>query len=106
MVSDFLKARLHQGAPPDLYFWRDHLGLEVDLLVEVGGRLNPVEIKSAQTIATDFFSSLRKWADLAGRPEQPSWLVYGGGQELRNQSVTVVPWQRLPTLEEAFRPEV
>ena len=41
---------------------------------------------------------------LAGQPEQSSWLVYGGDQELRNQSVTVVPWQRLQALEGALQP--
>ena len=79
VVTEFLKTRLHRGQPPDLHFWRDSQGLEVDLLVERGGDLNPVEVKSGQTIAADFFQALNRWkghAGLAGlrrRPAAPQW---------------------------------
>ena len=99
VVAEFLKAQLHRGLPPDLHFWRDSQGLEVDLLLERHGALLPVEIKSGQTIAADFFQSLTKWGELAGRAEHPAWLVHGGDQELRNRNVEVVGWRGLPGLE-------
>ena len=98
VASEFLKTRLHQGLPADLYFWRDQQGLEVDLLVEKGGALQPVEVKSGQTIGSDFFAALGKWKALAGQEEQPAWLVYGGEQALRHQQVEVIPWRELPAL--------
>jgi hypothetical protein len=52
-VTEFLKGRFNRGQQADLYFWRDSKGLEVDLLLDDGLNLTPVEIKSGQTIAAD-----------------------------------------------------
>lgn len=102
VVTEFLKSRLNRGLPPDIYFWRDSRGLEVDLLLEYGEELKPVEIKAGQTIASDFFDSLKKWGDLSDRGNQPAWLVYGGDREMQNGNVTIIPWHGLPKLLESF----
>lgn len=99
VVVERLKTRLNQGLPPDLYFWRDSQGLEVDLLEERGGELYPVEVKSGQTLAADFFKGLLRWNQLAGRAEGKAWLVYGGSQELRHGAIDVIPWRELPSLD-------
>jgi len=39
VVSAWVKAFVHRGEPPALYFWRTRDGLEVDLLIERNGRL-------------------------------------------------------------------
>jgi hypothetical protein len=72
--------------------------LEVDLLLEKGEALWPVEIKSDQAIAADFFATLNKWRELSGREDKPAWLVYGGDREMQNGKVTIIPWCTLPKL--------
>lgn len=96
MVNEFLKARMNAGEPSNLFFWRDSKGLEIDLLIEEGDDLTPVEIKSGQTIAADFFAGLTAWLALAGQPDHAARLVYGGDRDLRNRNVAVTPWARLP----------
>ena len=98
VAAELLKARLNQGQPPDLFFWRDSQGLEVDLLAERNGDLWPIEVKSGQTVAQDFFQGLARWSDLSGQPDRPGWLVYGGDRGLRHGNVEVVPWRELPAL--------
>ena len=98
VVAEFLKERLHQGMPPDLHFWRDSQGLEVDLLVERAGALHPLEVKSGQTIAADFSDALNKWMGLAGGAGTRGWLGYGGDRRFRSGKVDMVPWQELPEL--------
>ena len=100
VVVEFLKARLNRGLPPDMTFWRDSRGLEVDLLLEKGEDLWPVEIKAGQTIAPDFFASLKKWGELSGRGNKPAWLIYGGNREMQNGNVMIIPWRGLPELVE------
>ena len=102
VVTEFLKARLNRGRPPDIYFWRDSRGLEVDLLLEGGEELKPVEIKAGQTIASDFFDSLKKWGALSDSQDKPAWLVYGGDREMQNGKVMIIPWRRLPRLTESI----
>ncbi len=96
VVSEFLKARFHRGEPADLYFWRDSRGLEVDLLLDAGGGVMPVEVKSGATVASDFLTALRRFCALAGEPERPAALVYGGDTAATNGKVAIVPWRSLP----------
>jgi predicted AAA+ superfamily ATPase len=61
VVTEFLKGRFNKGQQADIYFWRDSKkGLEVDLLLDDGSSLKPVEIKSGQTVVPDFMTSIRK----------------------------------------------
>ncbi|HIJ86243.1 MAG TPA: ATP-binding protein [Desulfuromonadales bacterium] len=98
VVTEFLKSRLNEGRQADIYFWRDSKGLEIDLLLEDGGNLTPVEIKSGQTVASDFMTSLRKWCELSGIPDRPALLVYGGTTSFANGNISIVPWRKLAAL--------
>lgn len=71
-------------------------------MVEAGGTLRAIEIKSGQTVASDFFDHLDFWqAQLKGRRVKP-WLVYGGESAQRRERATVVPWQGIRALVEAW----
>ena len=60
ILSEFLKRRYNQGKASNLYFWRDHRGMEIDLIIEHANGLTPVEIKSSRTWNRDFFTESRK----------------------------------------------
>lgn len=96
VIAEFMKARVHRGMPPDMFFWRDNHGLEIDLLLEEGTALQPVEIKSGQTVNPDYFTALKKWMPLAGNQAREAWMVYGGDQALRHHEIAVFPWWQLP----------
>jgi predicted AAA+ superfamily ATPase len=98
VITEFLKGRFNRGKQPDLYFWRDSKGLEVDLLLEDGLELTPVEIKSGQTMVPDYLTGLKKWCDLSGAPDRPAMLVYGGATESSAKNISIVPWRRLPAV--------
>ena len=99
VVTEALKARYHQGLAPDLYFWRDNSGHEVDLLREDGAVLTPFEIKSGRTVVPDFFTGLRRWVTIAGDAAGQPYLVYGGDERQIRSGVTVLPWRALGQLE-------
>ena len=61
VVSEFHKNFTHRGEQPGIHFWRDAAGHEVDIIIDMGDRLIPVETKSAQTVASDFFDGLAYW---------------------------------------------
>jgi uncharacterized protein len=95
VVSELLKNFLHRGQEPDLYFWRDSTGHEIDALIDRGGESVAIEIKSAQTIAYDFFACIDFWRTLVGDPDAPAALVYGGDRSYRRRGVSVVSWSVL-----------
>lgn len=98
VVSDMMKTRFNKGGEPDLYFWRDKNGHEIDCLVErsVGPLL--IEIKSGRTVTEDFFNNFRYYQKLAGTGSADSYVVYGGDQEQRRSCAQVIPWNKLSAL--------
>lgn len=95
VVSELMKNALNRGEEPDLHFWRDSAGHEVDVLLERSGELTPIEIKSGATLATDFYAGLRYWLDLAGTPDAPAALVYGGEPSVRRSGIATYSWANL-----------
>jgi len=92
VVAEIGKAYLHRRREPPLFFWRDRTGHEVDLLVEDGTTLHPVEIKSGQTVASDMLEGIRWWRRLAGDLAGAGTLVYGGDERQDRGGVAVRPW--------------
>lgn len=99
VVSEFLKARYHAGLPTDLYFWRDNNGVEADLVFEVGTQLQVVEIKSGQTVTTDYIKAGQRSGAFADKTEltETPWLVYGGEDHYVRSGVKVMGWRQLAT---------
>lgn len=70
VVSEVYKSFLNSGMEPPLYYYRDHDGKEVDLIVEVDGQLHPVEIKKTATPQLSMvknFKTLRRGSAPLGR---------------------------------------
>lgn len=101
VISEILKARYNQGKQSNLYFWRDRAGHEVDLIVEDADRLIPIEIKSGQTVTTDYFKGINWWKNLTG--EKESYLVYGGDSSYQRTGTSVISWRNDAGLERILR---
>ena len=95
VIVEYLKRRLNAGKESNLFFWRSHGGLEVDLVLEHGQALAPVEIKSAATVSSDWLRPLRRWRELAGDTSVHPVIVYGGDQAQSRSDAAIVPWRQL-----------
>ena len=96
IVAELMKGRFNRGLSSNLTFWRDRAGLEVDVIAERDGTLQPIEIKSGATIATDFFKGITAWCAISAECEgdsrlQPT-LFYGGTERQLRSAVSVLPW--------------
>ncbi|HYN78723.1 MAG TPA: DUF4143 domain-containing protein [Lamprocystis sp. (in: g-proteobacteria)] len=97
IVGEVIKHRRNQGAPLDLYFWRDNNGLEADLLLEDCTDLQPIEIKSGRTVTTDYIRAAQKAGRITGDADRTPWLVHGGEDAYVRSGVRVVGWRSLGT---------
>lgn len=96
VISECLKARYNAGLPADLYFWRDNNGVEADLVFESGNQLQTVEIKSGQTITSDYIKAgKRSTAFAASEATLTPWLIHGGTDNYLRSGVDVISWQQL-----------
>jgi len=63
------------------------------LIVDKAGKLQPVEIKSGQTLNSDFFNGLKRWGTLAQSTSIHPTLVYGGDDSLVRHQIHVCSWR-------------
>lgn len=93
VVLEALKVRYNGGRRPNLSFFRDHKGHEVDLLIEDGSRLTGVEIKSAATYHATFKRALT-WFGASATPLDRSLIVYDGLPRIFSDGVEVLRFDR------------
>ena len=92
VVSELVKSFAAQRRDPPLYFWRDATGHEIDVLIDSGGRVVPVEVKSGQTVAADAVDGIAWWTSIQGNPNRGGVLVHGGTERFDFKGVRVLPW--------------
>lgn len=87
VIADILKSLCNAGMRPELYFFRDSHGNEVDLLIRAGGYLTPIEIKSSSTFSPDFLRGLERFRAMgAGRVKEGA-VLYNGEQDFAVRGV-------------------
>lgn len=96
IVGEFLKVRLNEGREPDLYFWRDNIGNEIDLVQENGPDAKAFEIKSGKTFSPDFTSGLEVWMRYSGASPSNCAVIYAGDRILSWKGISVLPWSPVP----------
>ncbi len=99
IVVEFMKQFLHRGQRPNCYYWRDNTGHEIDLLIEHAGQIFPMEIKSSQTLKTDFFKTLEFFQKISGTPTEQSFLVYAGTENQNRLLGNARSWDNLPVFD-------
>ena len=92
VVSELVKSFAAMRRDPPLYFWRDATGHEIDILIDAGGRVVPVEVKSGQTIAGDAVDTLAWWTSIPSNPNRGGVLVHGGEESFDFKGFRVLPW--------------
>jgi predicted AAA+ superfamily ATPase len=95
VVAELAKQSLNHGEDPRLFFWRDNVGTEVDVIAERGGKLAPIEIKSGMTVAADAFRNLGLFGKYASDRAHGAQLVYGGEESYVRGGVRVTAWRDL-----------
>ena len=97
IVSEFKKLCFNRAKNENLFFWRDNIGHEIDIIIERPDGLFPVEVKSGKTITNDFFKGLNYWNTISGI--DGGSVVYSGDHiQKYSNNKKVIPWFMLTTL--------
>lgn len=98
VVMEIVKHLNAVGSPADVYFWRDNKGVEVDLILERGEQLLPIEIKSAQTFNEDHIVGLKTWNRYSG--QTGGILIYDGESEMTTSTdkFRIMNWRNSNTV--------
>ncbi len=92
VLSEIVKTLAHRGWEPAIYFWRTSAGAEVDIVVETGGRLVPIEVKLSATPRPSMAASIRTFREDFGDMALPGYVVHPGDVRLPlGAGVTALP---------------
>ena len=93
VVSEAIKAERGAGRAADnLFYWRSHDGLEIDLVVERGAKLFPIEIKATTSPRVAHLDGIEAFTSLASRRAQLGALVHFGRERTKLRGHDLVPW--------------
>ena len=82
VITEVFKTLAHRGEEPQLYFWRTASGSEVDLIVDTGAQLIPVEVKLTATPQPSMADGIIAFREALGRKAGPGWVVHPGDTRL------------------------
>jgi len=95
VIAEYVKGEFAKGKEPQIYFWRDSNQNEVDLLIETGGALHAVEIKSGATLNDSYFKGLKHFQQISNIDANNMTVVYGGDADYLTQNGRFVSWRNL-----------
>lgn len=77
IVMECVKTRLNEGKLPNLHFFRDSNGNEVDILFQNGRELTAIEVKSSETYRSAQLKGLKRIRVLSSNVTK-TYMVYAG----------------------------
>lgn len=92
IVMEALKEKWHHGESEPLYFYRDSLGHEIDLLIPEAGKVHAIEIKAGATVNGDYFKGLAQFAKDFGAHLATGRVIYGGQDNQMRSDWQVYGW--------------
>jgi predicted AAA+ superfamily ATPase len=96
IVSEVIKQGYEKDWNPQLYYWKESNGHEIDVLSETKTGYTIAEIKSSSTLNNSFFRNIQFFQKHSDPEKQlQSWLIYGGNESQKRDNATVRPWYDL-----------
>ncbi len=98
VVAEAIKVFMSRGLAPDVYFWRSHDGLEIDLLLMLGGKLQAIEVKSTASPSAGHVEPISRFIASAGPDAHPQGLVVCQCEAPRAlpHGHLALPWHHFP----------
>ena len=97
IISEIRKNNFNAGLNEGMFYFRDTVGNEVDLVTERDGEPMAIEIKAANKINNSMLRGLKFWQK--NQPKSNCILLHGGStNEMINESMSVLPWTEVMNL--------
>ena len=78
VLSEIVKSATHRGLTPQVFYWRTRAGTEVDIVVESGGKLVPIEVKLSATPWLGMTAAIGTLQKDPGSDAMPGYVVRPG----------------------------
>ncbi len=96
VITEVYKTLVHRGIIPNLYFWRTSAGVEIDLIIDTGNTLIPLEVKLSSTPQPKMANSIKTiMKDLSDKINH-GYVIHTGNSKLPlAPGITALPFSNL-----------
>ena len=98
VMSEVKKYNNNYRKSRDFYFWKDHRGVEVDLVFEKDQNIYGIEIKSGQTIQSSFLRNLEIYQKYINSLNNKSFVIYAGEELQERKTASFISWKNMDLL--------
>ena len=96
VLSEIVRTLTHRGIDPQVYFWRTVAGTDIDFVLDTGGGLVPIEVKTSATLRSMMARAIRTLQGDVGDRSRPGYVVHPGNVRLPlGPRVTAIPFADL-----------
>ncbi|MBU0579395.1 ATP-binding protein [Patescibacteria group bacterium] len=93
IIMDLFKNKLNSFSSSKFFFFRDNHGNEVDLILDHGSKIVPIEIKAGATFSTDFLKGINFFNKINN--SDGGYLIYSGNLESSINGTQLLNWLSL-----------
>jgi len=87
VVAEALKQRYNSGKEAELYYFRDQKGFEIDLILNEGQNIIPIEIKATRTYNASLADNIRKFISFSNSAKNAA-VIYAGKENGKINNVS------------------
>lgn len=98
VINEIIKKNYNAGVEPQISFWQDSNGNEIDLILEKSTTTYAFEIKSASTLKIEFQKNLKLWNKLTQFSPENSTVIYAGDTNFLSTDGKFISWKELENL--------
>lgn len=89
IISEMMKAQVHSGKQPSVYYWRESNGTEIDCIIELNDRETmAIEIKGGETFTKDYLKNLKNFPSQDDITQK--YLMYTGERSFSLADVQII----------------
>ncbi|GBU24767.1 ATPase AAA [Fibrobacteria bacterium R8-3-H12] len=101
VVAEALKQRYNSGKEAELYYFRDQKGFEIDLILNEGQSIIPIEIKASRTYNASLADNIRKFISFSNSAKN-SAVIYSGKENGKINNVNFVNFKNTGNIRPSF----
>ncbi len=91
IVSEILKQRFNSGQKSNLYYFRDNVGNEVDIIMDYGVDVICIEVKAGKTVSQNYFKGINYYNKLNDKVRK-SIVIYGGHESYTHAGCEIMSY--------------
>lgn len=99
IVSELLKYFYNQSKNAPIYFWKDNKSKEIDVLIEKGESMIPIEIKASKTLNMHDFNNIQYYQKISNS-ESVAYVINRSNQDQKTSNGEFVSWLNLKKIFE------